>query len=120
MVDKKLTKGLFATFVWKMVWYFLKYPLIIIMIIIVIIVVVIINWFHSLIVVGGASVILIGCMILLSPFLNVLRLSVSIYSFFPRIARLWNSLPAECFLLTYDQNGFMSGVNRKLLSLGSL
>ena len=25
---------------------------------------------------------------------------------FPRTARLWNSLPIECFPLTYDLNGF--------------
>ena len=31
-------------------------------------------------------------------------------SFFPRTARLWNSLPAECFPLTYDINGFKSRV----------
>ena len=29
-------------------------------------------------------------------------------SFFPRTARLWNSLPIECFPLTYDLNGFKS------------
>ena len=33
-------------------------------------------------------------------------------SFFPRTARLWNSLPAECFPLTYDINGFKSRANR--------
>ena len=33
-------------------------------------------------------------------------------SFFPRTARLWNSLPAECFPLTYDINDFKSRVNR--------
>ena len=27
-------------------------------------------------------------------------------SFFPRIARPWNSLPIECIPLTYDLNGF--------------
>ena len=27
-------------------------------------------------------------------------------SFFPHIAKLWNSLPIECFLLAYDLNGF--------------
>ena len=31
-------------------------------------------------------------------------------SFFPRTARLWNSLPIECFPLTYDLSGF-SGFN---------
>ena len=29
-------------------------------------------------------------------------------SFFPRTARLWNSLPIEFFPLTYDLNGFKS------------
>ena len=29
-------------------------------------------------------------------------------SFFPRTARLWNSLPIECFHLTYDINEFRS------------
>ena len=40
-------------------------------------------------------------------------------SFFPRTARLWNSLPIECFLLTYDLNGFKSRINRHLLTVGS-
>ena len=31
---------------------------------------------------------------------------VSVSSFFPCTARLWNSLPAECFPLTYYWNGF--------------
>ena len=30
---------------------------------------------------------------------------VFVNSFFPRTARLWNSLPLECFPLTYDING---------------
>ena len=42
-------------------------------------------------------------------------------SFFPRTARLWNSLPfTECFLLTYILNGFKSRINRHLLIAGSL
>ena len=31
---------------------------------------------------------------------------VYVNSFFPRTARLWNSLPMECFPLTYDLSGF--------------
>ena len=31
---------------------------------------------------------------------------VSVNSFFPYTARLWNFLPAECFPLTYYRNGF--------------
>ena len=41
-------------------------------------------------------------------------------SFFPRTARLWNSLPIECFPLTYDLSGFKSRINRYLLTVGSL
>ena len=40
-------------------------------------------------------------------------------SFFPRTARLWNSLLIECFPLTYDLNGFKFRVNRHLLIVGS-
>ena len=32
---------------------------------------------------------------------------VHVNSFFPRTARLWNSLPVEYFPLTYDINGVM-------------
>ena len=37
-----------------------------------------------------------------------------------RTARLWNSLPIECFPLIYDLNGFKSGVNRHLLTVGDI
>ena len=40
-------------------------------------------------------------------------------SFFPRTAKLWNSLPIECFPLTYDLSGFKSRINRHLLTVGS-
>ena len=40
-------------------------------------------------------------------------------SFFPHTARLWNSLPIECFPLTYDFSGFKSRINRYLLAVGS-
>ena len=40
-------------------------------------------------------------------------------SFFPRMAQLWNSLPIECFPLTYDLSGFKSRINRHLLTVGS-
>ena len=56
--------------------------------------------------------------IYLSPFLDVMR-TVYVNSFFPRIGRNWNSLPIECFPLTYDQNGFKSRIYGHLLSLGS-
>ena len=41
---------------------------------------------------------------------------VYVNSFFPRTARLRNSLPIECFALTY--HGFKSRINRHLLSAG--
>ena len=44
---------------------------------------------------------------------------VYVNSFFPRIARLWNSLPIECFPLAYDLSGFKSRINRHFLTVGS-
>ena len=44
---------------------------------------------------------------------------VYVNSFFPRTARLWNSLPIECFPLTYDLSGFKSRINIYLLTVGS-
>ena len=44
---------------------------------------------------------------------------VHVNSFFPCRARLWNSLPIECFPLTYDLNGFMFRINRHLLTVAS-
>ena len=66
------------------------------------------NWFYFLIPEGVLLVILvvlIDCMILLSPFLDVTRMfykDVYVTSFFPSTARPWNSLLIECFLLIYD------------------
>ena len=45
---------------------------------------------------------------------------VYVNSFSPRKARLWNSLPVQCFPLTYGLNDFMSKVNRNLLTVVSL
>ena len=44
---------------------------------------------------------------------------VYVNSFFPRTARLWFSLPIECFPLTYALNGFKFRLNRYLLTVGS-
>ena len=44
---------------------------------------------------------------------------VYVNSSFPCVARLWNSVPIECFPLTYDLNGFKSRINRHLLTVGS-
>ena len=40
-------------------------------------------------------------------------------SFFPHTAGLRNSLPIECFPLTYDLSGFKSRIKRHLLTVGS-
>ena len=45
---------------------------------------------------------------------------VYVNSFFPHKARLWNSLPIECFPLTYELSGFKSRINRNLLTVDSL
>ena len=42
---------------------------------------------------------------------------VYVNSFFPRTARLWNSLSIECFPLTYDLIAFKSRIIRHLLTL---
>ena len=44
---------------------------------------------------------------------------VYVNSFFPRAARLGNSLPIEYFPLTYNLNGFKSRITRQLLTVGS-
>ena len=43
----------------------------------------------------------------------------NVNSFFPRKAKLWNSLPIKCFPLTYNLNDFTSIINRHLLTVGS-
>ena len=76
----------------------------------------ILNWFHFHILEGGLLVILIDCMIFLSSFLDVTRMSMSTVFL---TARLWNSLLIECCPLTYNLNGFKSRINRQLLNIGS-
>ena len=44
---------------------------------------------------------------------------VYVSSFFPRTGRHWNSLPIECFPMTYNLSNFNSRINRYLLTLGS-
>ena len=44
---------------------------------------------------------------------------VHVNSFFPRTARLCNSLPRECIPLTYYLSGAKSRINRHLLTVGS-
>ena len=44
---------------------------------------------------------------------------VYVNSFFLPTDKLWNSLPIECFPLTYDLSGFKSRINIHLLTVGS-
>ena len=44
---------------------------------------------------------------------------VYVNSFFSGMAKLWNSLPIECFPLIYDLSGFKSRINRHLLTVSS-
>ena len=52
---------------------------------------------------------------------SIPRTNKGIYanSFFPRTAKIWNSLPADCFPLTYDLTQFKTNVNKYLASLSS-
>ena len=78
------------------------------------------NWFNFLFLMANLLVILVDCMISLSPSLDVTRMSMSAVSFFAQLtARLWNSVPIKCFPLTYNVNGFKSRINRHLLTVGS-
>ena len=63
-------------------------------------------------------VIVTGCIFFLLRFLDRCYEDVFVKSFFPHTARLWNSVPAECFPLIYDLNGLKSRVNRHLFSMG--
>ena len=44
---------------------------------------------------------------------------IYVNSFFPQTAKLWNSLPMECFTLTYYLSGLTSRINRNLLTVSS-
>ena len=77
------------------------------------------NWFYFLILVGGLLIISIDCMTFLPPFLDTTRMSLSICQQFLSL-HSWNSLPIECYSLSYDLNGFNSGISsRHLLTVGS-
>ena len=63
----------------------------------------------------GPLVILIGCIISMSSFADVLRIYFN--SFFSRTARLWSFLSAKYFPLTCHVYGFKSRVNRHVFEL---
>ena len=58
--------------------------------------------------------------IFLSPFFDVIRMSMSTVSVLAQLDSGWNSVFAKCFPLTYDLNGFQYRVNKRHFSLGSL
>ena len=64
---------------------------------------------------GGLLVILIDCMIFLSPFLDVTRMSMPTVCFLIKL----DSGIIECFPLTYDLIGVNSRINTDLLTVGS-
>ena len=74
------------------------------------------NGFHFFIL-EGELLFVIDCMIFLLSLLDATRI-VYHNSFFLCTARLWKSLPIECFSLICDRNRFKSRINRHLLSLG--
>ena len=77
------------------------------------------NWFHFLILEGGLSNRYSDRLHDFSVTIPRCYQDVYVNSFFPCSARLWNSLPIECFRLTYDLSGFKSRINRHLFNFGS-
>ena len=73
------------------------------------------NWFHFLFLDRSLLVILTD----FSVTIPTCYKDAYVNSIFPRTAaRLWTSLPIECFPLTYDLSCFKSRINRYLLTLG--
>ena len=66
-------------------------------------------WLHFLILEEVLLVILVDCMIFLSPFLDFTRMSISTVYFLAQLD--WNSLPIECFPLTYDLKVYCKWIN---------
>ena len=52
---------------------------------------------------------------------TILRCCKDVYvnSFLPHTTKVWNSLPIECFPLTYDLSGFKSRINRHFSTVSS-
>ena len=66
----------------------------------------------------GLLFVLIDCMIFCH--LSQMLQECLCQQFFSHTARLWNSLPIECFPLTYGLNGSKSKINMYLISTGSV
>ena len=78
------------------------------------------NWFHFLFLARGRSNRYSDRLHNFSVTIPRFYKDAYVNSFFLCTARPWNSLPLECFLLTYDLNGFKSRNNRHLLTVGSM
>ena len=76
------------------------------------------NWFHFRFFEGVLLFIWIDCMIFLSPFLHVLRMSMSTSPFLTQLNSRILCL-IKCFPLAHNLNGFMSRINGHLLTVGS-
>ena len=70
----------------------------------------------------GLLVNLIDCMMFLSPFLYVKKMSMPIVCLVAQFVRqldwFWNYLPIGCFALNYNLNAFKTRINRHLLTAG--
>ena len=78
-----------------------------------------VNWFHFVFLNGGLLVIKIDCIIFLSPFIDVTRISISTVSFLAQQTLSLHILPIECFTLNYDLSGIKFRISRHLLTVGS-
>ena len=79
------------------------------------------NWFYFLFLEAGLLVILIDCMIFLSTFLDVTRMSMSTVSFLAQLdSGILCFFSLEYSPLTNNLNGIKSRINRHLLTVGSL
>ena len=74
------------------------------------------NWFHFLVFEGALFIVLIYCIIFLSPFLDAVRMSMWTVSFLVHLDSTSNFLQVDFFPLTYHLHGFKSRISRYLLS----
>ena len=77
------------------------------------------NWFHFLFLKEGLLTQYSDRLPNFSVTISRSYKDVYVNSFFPRTARPCNSLPIECFPLSYDLSGFKSRIKRHLLTVGS-
>ena len=71
------------------------------------------NWFHFLFLEGGLHVTLIDCMIFLSPFLDVIKMSMSTVSFLAQLDSAYRMLSFDL-----ESRWLKSRINRHLLTVG--